>query len=56
VTALMRAKTQALVYAAATWSTFVVAALAGVIVGIVFGLYPAWRASALPPIEAMRRE
>lgn len=56
VTALMRARTEALVYAATTWSTIVVAVAAGVAVGVVFGLYPGIRAARLPPIEALRYE
>lgn len=56
VTALMRARTQAPVYAAFTWNTVLVAALASTAVGIVFGMYPALRAARLSPIDAIRHE
>jgi len=56
VTALMRAKTEALVYAQASFSGLVVAAIAALSIGIGFGIYPALRASRLSPIDAIRHE
>jgi putative ABC transport system permease protein len=56
VTAIMRARTDALVYAAFTWGTMLVAAGAAVAVGLAFGMYPALRAARLSPIDAMRHE
>ena len=56
VTAVMRARTEAPIFAAFTWGTVLVAALAALIVGVVFGTYPARRAARLAPIDAIRHE
>jgi putative ABC transport system permease protein len=56
VTAVMRARSHATIYAAFSWSTLLVAAAAAALVGIAFGMYPALRASRLTPIDAIRHE
>lgn len=56
VTGMMRARTEAVVYAAFTWGTIAVATAAALFVGFAFGMYPALRAARLSPIDAMRHE
>ncbi len=56
VTALMRAQTQASIYAAISLGTLGVAAAAAIVIGLAFGTYPALRAARLAPIDAIHHE
>ena len=53
---IVKAFTKAPFQAAFTANTMMVISLVAVIIGIVFGTYPAIRASRLDPVEAIRRE
>jgi putative ABC transport system permease protein len=57
VTAVIRAQAKAPFFRAGfSWSTVLVAVVSSVVVGLVFGTYPALRASRMSPIDAIRHE
>lgn len=56
VAAIMRARTQAEVFAAIEPLTIFIAAALSIGIGLAFGLYPAMRAARLSPIDAIRHD
>ena len=56
ITAIIRARSEAQVYAGLAWSSIAVSVFAAIAVGLIFGCYPALRAARLSPIDAIRHE
>jgi putative ABC transport system permease protein len=56
ITAVVRAQSEAQLYAAFSGQSLLVVAVAALVVGVAFGIYPALRASRLSPIDAIRHE
>ena len=53
---IIHAITKVPFYAMYTWNTLAIISIVALVVGVVFGTYPAIRASRLDPVEAIRRE
>lgn len=53
---IVKAVTEIPFQAAYTWNTLFVISILAVVVGMLFGTYPALRAARLDPVEAIRRE
>ena len=53
---IVRSLTQAPFRPAITWISIAVALAVAVVVGLVFGTYPALRAARLTPVDAIRHE
>lgn len=53
---IIKALTEAPFQAAYTWNTLLIISVVAVLVGVIFGTYPALRASRLNPVDAIRHE